>query len=173
MLAIKLSQKGKTNKRMFRLVISEKSRDPYGNVLEVLGSYNPHTKELVAKDERINYWLSKGAQMTSSVNNLLIEKKIVDGDKVKASKKGEKSAKRQAQVTAKADKKKKAEQEASAPVVEEKAPVAEEAVETPAETPAENTETPAEVAEVKTETPAETTEVKTETPAEVSPEEKA
>ena len=143
MLAIKLSQKGKTNKRMFRLIISEKSRDPYGNVLEVLGSYNPHTKDLVVKGERVNYWISKGAQMTPSVNNLLIEKKIVDGDKVRASKKGEKSAKRQAQVTAKADKKKKAEQEASAPVAEVKEEIVEatvEATETPAEAPVETTE---------------------------------
>ncbi len=130
MLAIKLSQKGKTNKRMFRLVISEKSRDPYGNVLETLGSYNPHTKELIAKNERINYWISKGAQMTPSVNNLLVEKKVVDGDKLKASKKGVKNAKKEAQLKAKADKKKAAEQ-ASAPVKEE-APV-----EAPAEEKAE------------------------------------
>lgn len=134
MLAIKLSQKGKTNKRMFRLIISEKSRDPYGNVLEVLGSYNPHTKDLVVKGERVNYWISKGAQMTSSVNNLLIEKKIVDGDKVRASKKGEKSAKRQAQVTAKADKKKKAEQEVKEEVVEAPAESAEAPVEVKEET---------------------------------------
>ena len=115
---------------MFRLVISEKSRDPYGNVLETLGSYNPHTKELIAKNERINYWISKGAQMTPSVNNLLVEKKVVDGDKLKASKKGVKNAKKEAQLKAKADKKKAAEQ-ASAPVKEE-APV-----EAPAEEKAE------------------------------------
>ena len=106
MLAIKLSQTGKTNKKMFRLVISEKSRDPYGRVLEILGSYNPHSKELNAKSERINYWLSKGAQMTASVNNLLIEKKIVDGKKVIASKPGKPSEKRLGQIKAKEEKKK-------------------------------------------------------------------
>ena len=79
MLTIKLSQTGKTNKKMFRLIISEKSRDPYGRALEILGSYNPHTKELLAKSDRINYWLSKGAQMTNTVNNLLVEKKIIEG----------------------------------------------------------------------------------------------
>jgi small subunit ribosomal protein S16 len=146
MLAIKLSQKGKTNKRMFRLIISEKSRDPYGNVLEVLGSYNPHTKDLVVKGERVNYWISKGAQMTSSVNNLLIEKKIVEGAKVKASKKGEKSAKKQAQITAKADKKKKSAQEASAPVAEVKEDVVEAPVED-AEASVEASEAPVETTE--------------------------
>ncbi|NCA95527.1 MAG: 30S ribosomal protein S16 [Methanomicrobia archaeon] len=136
MLAIKLSKTGKTNKKMFRLVISEKSRDPYGDVLEILGSYNPHSKELAAKAERINYWLSKGAQMTSSVNNLLVEKKIIDGKKVTASKPGKASEKRLGQIKAKADKKAAA---SAAPVAEE-APVATEEVteEVAAETPVEN-----------------------------------
>ena len=105
MLAIKLSKTGKTNKKMFRLIISEKSRDPYGRVLEILGSYNPHSKELVAKEERIKYWLSKGAQMTSTVNNLLVGKSIIEGKKVVASKPGKKSEKKLAKEKAAADKK--------------------------------------------------------------------
>lgn len=138
MLAIKLSKNGKTNKKMFRLIISEKSRDPYGNVLEILGSYNPHSKELVAKTDRIQYWISKGAQMTASVNNLLIEKKIVEGKKAVASKPGKKNEKRLNQIKAKEDKKKAAEE---APVVEEapvEAAAEEKAVEETPETPAEN-----------------------------------
>ncbi len=133
MLAIKLSKTGKTNKKMFRLIISEKGRDPYGDVLEILGSYNPHTKELAAKTERINYWLSKGAQMTDTVNNLLVEKKIVEGKKTKASKPGKTSEKRLGQVKAKADKKAAS---VSAPV---EATPTEEATETPAEAPIEET----------------------------------
>lgn len=136
MLAIKLSKTGKTNKKMFRLVISEKSRDPYGDVLEILGSYNPHSKELAAKAERINYWLSKGAQMTSSVNNLLVEKKIIDGKKVTASKPGKASEKRLGQIKAKADKKAAA---SAAPAAEEVPAATEEVTEeVAAETPVEN-----------------------------------
>lgn len=88
MLAIKLSKVGKTNKKMFRLIISEKGRDPYGKVLETLGSYNPYSKELNVKAERIKYWLSKGAKMTATINNLLVGKNIVPGKKVTASKAG-------------------------------------------------------------------------------------
>jgi small subunit ribosomal protein S16 len=118
MLAIKLSKTGKTNKKMFRLIISEKSRDPYGDVLENLGSYNPHSKELAAKTDRIKYWLSKGAQMTPSVNNLLVEKKIIDGKKATASKVGKPSEKRQGQIKAKADKKATASAPVETPAVE-------------------------------------------------------
>ncbi len=138
MLAIKLSQRGKKNKRMFRLIISEKSRDPFGRVLETLGSYNPHSKELIAKGERINYWISKGAQMTPTVNNLLVENKIVDGEKKVSSKAGKKSEKRQAQLQAKADKK------AAAKEVEEK-------IEEPKEVEEEKVEETTEAVEEKAE----------------------
>ena len=86
MLTIRLSRVGKRNKPMYRLIISEKARDPYGRVLEILGSYNPFTKKLQAKADRIKYWLSQGAGMSATVNNLLITKNIIEGEKVKASK---------------------------------------------------------------------------------------
>ncbi|MCF7820088.1 MAG: 30S ribosomal protein S16 [Candidatus Pacebacteria bacterium] len=81
MLTIRLSRVGKKNKPTFRLIISEKARDPYGRALEILGSYNPHTKDLQAKKERILHWLSQGATMSASVNNLLIDKDIIKGEK--------------------------------------------------------------------------------------------
>ncbi len=86
MLTIRLSRVGKKNKPMYRLIISEKAKDPYGRVLEILGSYNPHNKELKVEGEKIKKWISKGAGMSPSVNNLLIEKGIIEGEKIKASK---------------------------------------------------------------------------------------
>lgn len=118
MLTIKLSKIGKTNKKVFRLIISEKGRDPYGRALEILGSYNPYLKALQAKGDRIKYWLSKGAQMTPTINNLLVQHQIIEGKKVKASKVGVKSEKRAAQLKAKEDKKAAPQQE-EVPVKEE------------------------------------------------------
>lgn len=86
MLTIRLSRVGKKNKPLYRVIISEKHKDVYGDSLEILGSYNPHTKELKINAERTKYWISKGAGMSETVNNLLIEKKIIEGKKVKASK---------------------------------------------------------------------------------------
>lgn len=86
MLAIKLSRIGKKNQPHYRLIITEKGRDPFGEALEILGDYNPHTKALQIKGERVKYWLSKGAKMTPTVNNLLIDKGVVSGEKIKASK---------------------------------------------------------------------------------------
>lgn len=86
MLTIRLSRIGKRNKPMYRLIISEKSRDPYGRALEILGSYNPYTKELCVKADRIKYWVSKGSGMSATVNNLLVEKGVIKSEKMKASK---------------------------------------------------------------------------------------
>ena len=86
MLTIRLSRIGKKKKPFYRLTVSEKARDPYGRALEILGSYNPFSKELNVKKDRIEYYLGNGAGMSPSVNNLLIEKGIIKGDKVTASK---------------------------------------------------------------------------------------
>lgn len=162
MLTIKLAKVGKKNKRMFRLVISEKSKDPYGRALEILGSYNPYSKELKVKGDRVKYWISKGSSMTPSVNNLLLENKIIEGEKKKNSKVGEPNKRKMAKVEKakqKEDDKKKQEEEAKK--------IAETPVEAPTETPVEAPakkleETPSEK-EAPIEKPAETTtEEKTE-----------
>ena len=84
MLKIRLTRIGKKNKPMYRLAIAENTKDPYGRALEILGSYNPYSKELECKKERIEHWLKMGAQMSPTVNNLLVEKEIIKGDKVKS-----------------------------------------------------------------------------------------
>ena len=91
MLTIRLSRIGKKKKPIYRLIISEKAKDPYGRALEILGTYNPFTKELAVKQDRIEHWLKNGSGMSPTVNNLLIEKKIIKGDKVTASKLGKKA----------------------------------------------------------------------------------
>ncbi|PLX26781.1 30S ribosomal protein S16 [Candidatus Parcubacteria bacterium] len=90
MLTIRLSRIGKKKKPMYRLIVSEKTRDPYGRALEILGSYNPFTKELQVKKDRIEYYIGNGAGMSKTINNLLIEKDIIKGEKIRASKSGKK-----------------------------------------------------------------------------------
>lgn len=91
MLTIRLSRIGKRKKPMYRLIISEKAKDPYGRALEILGSYNPFTKELQAKKDRIEHWLKQGSGMSATVNNLLVEKGLISGKKVTASSAGKKA----------------------------------------------------------------------------------
>lgn len=81
MLTIKLSRFGKKKQPTFRLLVLEKTKDPWGDYLEMLGHYNPRTKAAEFKIDRIKHWLSKGAQLTDSVWNLLITHKIIEGKK--------------------------------------------------------------------------------------------
>ncbi len=85
MLTIRLARIGRKKQPLYRVVISEKTKDTFGDYLENLGTYNPKTKEVTLKEDRINHWLEKGAQMSSSVNNLLIKQGILkDVEKTKA-----------------------------------------------------------------------------------------
>jgi len=83
MLTIKLARQGKKNQPFFRLIIQEKSKSPASNFLEDLGYWNPLIKKGEFKKERILYWISQGAQLTDSVNNLLINQGIIAGEKRK------------------------------------------------------------------------------------------
>lgn len=84
MLKMRLQRIGKPGHAYFRLVVLEHTTKAKGKYLELLGSYDPHKKNLQAKQDRIQHWMSKGVQMTPSVNNLLITKGVIQGEKVTA-----------------------------------------------------------------------------------------
>lgn len=86
MLKIRLSRVGKKNKAYFRIIISENARDPQGKYIELLGNVNPHTSPstINLKADRIKYWLSQGAQTSATVHNMLVDQKVVDGEKVRS-----------------------------------------------------------------------------------------
>ena len=52
-----------------------------GKFIEDLGWYNPHFDKFEIKKERINYWLSKGAQVSDTVFNLLVKDGLLKGPK--------------------------------------------------------------------------------------------
>ena len=82
MLVIRFQRRGRTNDPAFRVVVTEKRSKPKSGELEILGSYHPKTKETLLKNERILYWMSKGAQASPTVHNLLVTKGVVSGAKV-------------------------------------------------------------------------------------------
>lgn len=52
-----------------------------GRFGEILGNYDPRKSLESLKADRIKHWLSMGAGVTGSVNNLLIKKGIIRGKK--------------------------------------------------------------------------------------------
>ncbi|HRY62986.1 MAG TPA: 30S ribosomal protein S16 [Patescibacteria group bacterium] len=159
MLVVRLSRVGKKKQPTYRIIVQDKSRDPWGKALEILGNYNPHTKEILINKERLAYWRGVGAQMSASINNLFIRKEIIHGKKVKTGKINTK--KRLAEIKKKTDEQKKqeadtrAKAEAEKKVTEEAAAKAEQEAKVAEDTPVE---------EVKAEEP-KAEEVKEEAPA--------
>ena len=131
MLMIRFQRIGRTNDPAFRIAVLEKERAAQaGNVVELLGTYNPKSKALTLNEEHVKAWLAKGAQPTDSIRNLLINKGVIEGKKVnvlpkKTPQKNEAAiAAEAAAVAAAAAEAKAAAEAAAAPAVEE-APVVE------------------------------------------------
>ena len=91
MLTIRLTRKGKKNQPFFRVVVIDKRRSSKGGrAVEVLGYVDPLKKRKSFEKERILYWISKGAQPSPTVHNLLVSEKIIEGKKINVSKKSKK-----------------------------------------------------------------------------------
>jgi small subunit ribosomal protein S16 len=100
MLTIRLTRKGKKNQPFFRVVLVDKRRSSTGGrAVEDLGYVDPLKKRKSFDKERILYWISKGAQTSATVHNLLISEKIIDDKKIKIFNIGKKSAERLAKAS--------------------------------------------------------------------------
>ena len=73
MLMIRLSRRGARKQPYYRIVVIEKDRARDGRSVEVVGTYNPRTNpaSVELKRERIDYWKSKGAQLSDRVRKLV------------------------------------------------------------------------------------------------------
>ena len=81
MVSIRFSRTGKKNQPYFRIIALDKRKDPWGDYLENLGSYDPRKKTAQLKVDRIKHWMALGAQPTDSVWNLLVREKAIDAPK--------------------------------------------------------------------------------------------
>lgn len=83
MLMIRLQRIGRKNDPAFRVVLTDhKNAAKSGKFLEVLGMYNPKQGTKAFNGERIKEWMGKGAQLSDTVHNFLVDAKIIEGKKV-------------------------------------------------------------------------------------------
>jgi small subunit ribosomal protein S16 len=62
-------------------VLEKTSGPKAGKYVDLVGTYNPKTKECNLKPELIKSWMSKGAKLSPSVFNLLVSKGVMEGKK--------------------------------------------------------------------------------------------
>ncbi len=94
MLAMRLARFGAKKKPAYRVVIIDKHRARNSRSIETVGHYNP-TKdpiELMLNDERIQHWLSVGAQPSDTVKRLIAYKANPPAPKAKPTKAAAKPA---------------------------------------------------------------------------------
>jgi len=73
LLTIRLTRKGSNKRPDYRVVVTEKSAPRDGRFLEIVGHYHPkcNPAQVTLKMDRIQYWLSKGAQPSDTVRRLI------------------------------------------------------------------------------------------------------
>ena len=83
MLSIRLARTGRKKRPYFRIVVSEKHRNPLGKNIEILGHFDPRQRKetLTINKERAGYWISVGAQPTGAVHNILVDEGLLSGKK--------------------------------------------------------------------------------------------
>ncbi len=145
MLTIRLQRFGKKGAPIYRIAVIPKSDKRDGKPVEVLGFYNPRTKELVLNTTRAKYWQSVGAQPSDTVASLLKrspDHNLEDGAYKFTAKTRADKQKRQAEIKSKSTKIGKAETNRRATAKEEaekreaEAAAAAEAAKAAAEAPA-------------------------------------
>jgi len=77
MLAIRLQRTGRKGLAHYRLIVQEAQKSPKSEkVVDRIGHYNPHSKELVIDKEKAELYLKNGAQPSDKVARLLKSEKV-------------------------------------------------------------------------------------------------
>ena len=135
-LKIRLARGGAKKRPFYRIVVAEAAAPRDGRYVERVGTYNPmvpkdHEQRLTLNGERINFWMSKGAQPTERVHKMLASAGLMAApvlrDQPKKSAPGKKRAEREAAAAETAAAEAAAAEEAAAAAAAAEAAPAEEA----------------------------------------------
>ena len=67
-----MTRMGRKKKPFYRIVVTDSRKRRDGGWIESIGYYNPvsENKDLKFDEERLNYWISVGAQMSPTVKRI-------------------------------------------------------------------------------------------------------
>src|ERR1700731_5510281 len=72
-VAIRLRREGALNRPYFKIVVTDSRSPPDGKFIEIVGTYDPKKvgQNSTLKLDRIEHWISKGAQPSDTVRSLI------------------------------------------------------------------------------------------------------
>jgi len=70
---IRLQGTGAKKKPFYRIVVANSEAPRGGRFLEIVGTYDPLTEPatITVKEDKIREWITRGAQVTGTVRNIL------------------------------------------------------------------------------------------------------
>lgn len=73
-VTLRLKRVGMTKQPHYRVVVVDSRRAAEGAEIEVLGYYDPRSKDnrFTVQADRVQYWLSKGAKPSDTAKSLLV-----------------------------------------------------------------------------------------------------
>ncbi|MBQ9124975.1 MAG: 30S ribosomal protein S16 [Acholeplasmatales bacterium] len=79
MVKIRLQRFGAHKAPKYRIVAADSKSPRDGKFLEILGTYNPLTNPatVTVDAEKVQAWISKGAQVTITVKNILVANNVI------------------------------------------------------------------------------------------------
>src|SRR4051812_38397466 len=82
MVRIRMQRLGRRNRPFYRINAVEKQTRRNGPVIEALGWFDPiasdPAKQVNINEERMKHWLSKGAQPSDTVRDMLAKRGLID-----------------------------------------------------------------------------------------------
>lgn len=84
MVRIRLQRLGRRNRPFYRISVMDERVKRDGVLIEELGWYDPiakdESKQLKLDDERTKFWISKGAQPSETMMDILSKRNLVDAE---------------------------------------------------------------------------------------------
>jgi small subunit ribosomal protein S16 len=71
LVKIRLKRIGRKKLPIYKVVVTDERAKRDGRAIDILGTYNPKSKEIQIDVEKVNEWLKKGAQPTERVSAIL------------------------------------------------------------------------------------------------------
>jgi small subunit ribosomal protein S16 len=97
-VAIRLRREGALNRPYFKVVVADKRSPRDGKFIEIVGTYDPKKpgQNSILKLDRVEYWMSKGAQPSDTVRSLIKKNKNPEAAVKRAEAAAEKKAAKRA-----------------------------------------------------------------------------
>jgi small subunit ribosomal protein S16 len=71
MVVVRMSRQGSKKRPFYRIVAADKRRARDGRFIELIGTYDPRTKDFRLNAERYAHWLGVGAQASDTLASLV------------------------------------------------------------------------------------------------------